>query len=345
MDIAAEIRAGNRRTLARLITHIEKQAAGAAEALAALFPHSGHAHLIGVTGAPGTGKSSLVAKLAAAFRAEGQTVAILAIDPTSPFTGGAILGDRIRMRELSGDPGVFIRSMATRGDLGGLARAADDVITVMDAAGFDVVLIETVGAGQAEVEIARHAHTVIVVEAPGLGDDIQAIKAGILETADILAVNKADDPRAANTERALRAMLELGRITGQARLMHHGRLLDITTPDSSGEVGDSHEAGWDVPVVLTNALTGDGVAGLLHQIRRHQAHLRQSGELAGRERTRISAELERMLRDALFDRLLAGIEPGELARIVSRVTAREMTPAKAVRLLMNDIEQTETDKH
>lgn len=342
MDVTTEILAGNRRTLARLITHIENQSAGAADALAALFPHSGHAHLIGVTGAPGTGKSSLVAKLAAALRTEGQTVAILAVDPTSPFTGGAILGDRIRMRELSGDPGVFIRSMATRGDLGGLARAADNAITVMDAAGFDVVLIETVGAGQSEVEIARHAHTVIVVEAPGFGDDVQAIKAGILETADILAVNKADDPRAANTERALRAMLELGRITGQARLMHHGRLLDAEV--QAGKAGEPDGTGWDVPVVLTNALTGDGVAELVQRIHQHQAYLRQSGELAVRERTRIRAELERLLRDALFDRLFDRIGPGELDHIVGRVTAREVTPEAAVRLLLTHLEQPEIDE-
>jgi LAO/AO transport system kinase len=209
MTLTDDLLKGDRRALARLITQIENGAASASEALAALFSHTGSAHLVGVTGAPGTGKSSLVNRLALALRKQERTVAILAVDPTSPFTGGAILGDRIRMRDLAGDPGVFIRSMASRGSLGGLAHASADVIKVLDAAGFGVVLVETVGAGQAEVDIARHTQTVIVVEAPGFGDDVQAIKAGILEIADVLVVNKADDPRARNTERALRMMLDL----------------------------------------------------------------------------------------------------------------------------------------
>ena len=183
-------------------------------ALNELFPYTGQAHLVGVTGAPGTGKSSLVNQLARHYRRPpddqpARSVAIVAVDPSSPFTGGAVLGDRVRMRDLSGDPGVFIRSIASRGALGGLARATAGVVQALDAAGFDMIFIETVGAGQAEVDIARLAHTTLVIEAPGAGDDIQTIKAGILEIADILVVNKADRPGVDNTERALRAMIEM----------------------------------------------------------------------------------------------------------------------------------------
>ena len=204
MDLIADLLGGSRLALSRLLTQVENDTPAGRQALSQLFPYTGRAHLIGVTGAPGTGKSSLVNQLARVYRVgEGfgnpasgvpRRVAIVAVDPTSPFTGGAILGDRVRMRDLAGDPGVFIRSMATRGSLGGLARTTAGMVQVFDAAGFELILIETVGAGQSEVDIARLAHTTLVVEAPGLGDDIQAIKAGILEIADILVINKADRP-------------------------------------------------------------------------------------------------------------------------------------------------------
>ncbi len=215
MNLAEAVLAGERLALARLLTQVENDTPDGRMALDALFAHTGRATLVGITGAPGTGKSSLVNALARCIRhpADGslpRKVGIVAVDPSSPFTGGALLGDRVRMRDLAGDPGVFIRSMASRGALGGLARTTAEVVQVLDAAGFDLILIETVGVGQDEVEIARLAHTTLVVEAPGLGDDIQAIKAGILEIADILVVNKADQPGAENTERALRAMLEMG---------------------------------------------------------------------------------------------------------------------------------------
>ncbi|MFN2152945.1 MAG: methylmalonyl Co-A mutase-associated GTPase MeaB, partial [Anaerolineales bacterium] len=206
MTDTSSIIAGNRLALSRLLTQIENDTTQGRAALNELFPHTGKAHLIGVTGAPGTGKSSLVNRLAYFYRhppqgQEARRVAVVAVDPSSPFSGGAVLGDRVRMKDLAGDPGVFIRSMASRGSLGGLATATAGIVQAFDAAGFEVILIETVGAGQAEVDIARLAHTTLVVEAPGLGDDIQAIKAGILEIADILVINKADRPGVENTER------------------------------------------------------------------------------------------------------------------------------------------------
>jgi LAO/AO transport system kinase len=213
--------------MARLITRIENDVAGARAELAQLYAHTGRAHIVGVTGAPGAGKSTLVNELAKACRADSRRVGVLAVDPTSPFSGGAVLGDRIRMRDLSGDPGVFIRSMATRGSLGGLARATASAIKVLDAAGFDVIMVETVGAGQSEVEIAQTAHTVIVVEAAGMGDDVQAIKAGLLEIADVFAVNKADRPGADRTVAALEMLLDLTHAVQSPSEECPSRLLEI----------------------------------------------------------------------------------------------------------------------
>jgi LAO/AO transport system kinase len=214
MSLVESLLAGDRLALSRVLSQVENHTSQGQAALSELFPHAGHAQLVGITGAPGTGKSSLVNQLARYYRQPPQgeqprRVAVVAVDPSSPFTGGAILGDRIRMRDLAGDPGVFIRSMATRGSLGGLAGTTSSLVQVLDAAGFETILIETVGVGQAEVDVAQLAHTVLVVEAPGMGDDVQAIKAGILEIADVLVVNKADQSGATNTERILRGMLEL----------------------------------------------------------------------------------------------------------------------------------------
>ena len=219
---------GDRRALARLLTLVENDDPQGRAALNELYPRTGKAHVVGITGAPGTGKSSFTNQLARIYRnppsGEPRQVAIVAVDPSSPFTGGALLGDRVRMKDHSGDAGVFIRSMASRGAVGGIARATAAVTQVLDAAGFDAVLVETVGAGQSEVEIARLAHTTIVVEAPGMGDDIQAIKAGILEIADILVVNKADLPGAERTEQVLRASLEMGAGSRQAGSGRRGNL-------------------------------------------------------------------------------------------------------------------------
>jgi LAO/AO transport system kinase len=308
----APILSGDRRALARLLTQVENQTPAAEAALAALFPHTGRAHLIGVTGAPGTGKSSLVSELAKVLRRRGDTVGIVAVDPTSPFTGGALLGDRIRMRDLAGDPGVFIRSMASRGALGGLARTTADAVQVLDAAGFTKVIIETVGAGQSEVEIARTAQTVLVVEAPGLGDEVQGIKAGILEIADVLVVNKADLPGAEMALRALRASLEIGHSAAR--------------PADAGA--------WTPPIIPTVAVQGQGLEALAEAVERHRAFLRASGADHARERARLANDLEGRLRTALYQRLLARLRPGQLAQAVDQLLTRELDPARAVQQLV-----------
>lgn len=309
MELVEKVLAGDRLALARLVSRIENNAAEARAALAALYPYTGRAHRVGVTGAPGTGKSTLVNEMTKVWRGRGQTVGIIAVDPTSPFSGGALLGDRIRMRDLAGDPGVFIRSMATRGSLGGLARATGDAVKVLDAAGFDIVLIETVGAGQSEVDIARTAHTVLVVEAPGFGDDVQAIKAGILEIADILVVNKADQPSAEHTARTLRAMLDLG----QAR------------------------RSWQPPILKTVATEGQGVADVVEAVIQHRAYLETSGELARQERERVSAELHHLLREALVARWLHQIQDGQIDAAIERILAREVDPHTAVEELLASV--------
>jgi len=322
---------GSRRALARLISLIEDDPTAAAGCMARLHPRAGRAALVGVTGSPGTGKSTLVNELAKALRSRGHTVGIVAVDPTSPFTGGAILGDRIRMRDLSGDEGVFIRSMATRGSLGGLARATADVVRALDAAGFDVVLIETVGAGQSEVEIARTADTVLVVEAPGLGDEVQAIKAGILEIADVLVVNKADRDGASNTLRALRVMLDLG--AAPRAMRHHGQAMRIPDPHDQSRADDRPPA-WQPPIVQTVAVDGKGIDELVDAIDRHRAHLAASGEGAVRKRLRATTELETILRESLLEQLMQQVGRAGLDDAVDRVAAREIDPYRAARRLM-----------
>jgi LAO/AO transport system kinase len=298
-------------------------------ALSELFPHTGKAHLIGVTGAPGTGKSSLVNQLALHFRKqEERRVAIVAVDPSSPFTGGAVLGDRVRMRDLAGDPGVFIRSMASRGSLGGLARATAGLVQVFDAAGFDIILIETVGAGQAEVEIARLAHTTLVIEAPGLGDDIQAIKAGILEIADILVVNKADRPGVENTLKALRSALELAHPVRHV-FKHHGEVEVVEAPDSP--LYNS----WIPPIQKTVATEGTGVSELAAEIARHAEHLRESGDWAARERSRLGSELEALLQEMLMSRFREQVPESRYEEVLDQIFQRDLAPWEAVRVLLN----------
>lgn len=315
MSVVDRILAGDRLALARLLTQIENEQPEGFESLSALFPHTGRAHLLGVTGPPGTGKSTLVNRLALALRSRTQkAVGVVAVDPSSPFTGGAILGDRIRMRDLSGDPGIFIRSMASRGALGGLARTTSAVVDALDAAGFGWILIETVGAGQAEVEIARTAHTTLVVEAPGMGDDVQAIKAGILEAADLLVVNKADLAGADKTVRALEASLELA-----SGVQRRGGQADET---------------WRPPVLQTVALLGEGIEGVIDAILRHRAHLEATGGRTRRDRERLQAEVLGLLEDALLERFLSAREDAVLGLELERVFARRVSPRQAVQTLL-----------
>ncbi len=325
------VRGGNRLLLARAITRVENQTDDAPALLAALFPCSGRSHIIGVTGAPGTGKSTLVTALAQAYRRADLTVAIVAIDPTSPFTGGALLGDRVRMRALSGDAGVFVRSMATRGSLGGLSKTTGDVVTLLDAAGFDRILVETVGVGQAEVEIASTAHTTLVVEAPGLGDEVQAIKAGILEIADVLVVNKADRPGVDRTLRALEMMLEIEG-DGPRLIRHHGQLMKVETPPELAQA-----AGWKVRVLKTVASEGDGVEDLRTRIEEHRAWLHSSGELAVREQLRIAHGLENIIRSELNRRIVAQMPADGLADMVTAVRTRQIDPYTAANALLRQL--------
>ncbi len=338
MADAAAVLAGDRRALARLLTQIEHGAPEAEPALAALYPHTGRAHLVGITGPPGTGKSSLVSALARVYRGQQSSVAIVAVDPSSPFTGGAILGDRIRMRDLAGDPGVFIRSMASRGSLGGLARSTADMARALDAAGFDRVFIETVGAGQTEVDIARAAQTTVVVEAPGLGDDVQAIKAGLLEVADILVVNKADLPGVDAAVRALRASLDLAMPATRRWDQsdgHHGPARRATAEPVARAAPPNQD--WAVPIVTTVATDGRGADDLAAALDRHHAHLRGSGGLAQRERERLTYELELRLRERLLEGLTRRVGPEAIAAAIDRLLAREIDPAGAARELADRV--------
>ena len=289
--------AGDRRALARLLTAVESRSPAAEAALRLLHPLAGQAHLVGITGAPGSGKSTLVAGLIAEVRRVGRTVAVIAVDPSSPITGGALLGDRVRMQAFAGDDGVFIRSMASRGHAGGLATTTTTAATVLDAAGFDLVLIETVGTGQSEVEVAAAADTTVVLEAPEMGDEIQAIKAGLLEVADVIAVNKGDRPGAPRTAAQLRAML----------------------------------AG--VEVLVTTATTGEGVPELLAALDRHRAATPAAGG-DGSRRARAAALVWALLGDRVRERL-TGLDLGEAtAAVLDAVAAHALDPyAAADRLL------------
>lgn len=333
MDLVESVLAGSRLALARVLTQIENGTAEGRAALNILFPHTGSAHLIGVTGAPGTGKSSLVNQLARYFRSptegEPRRVGIVAIDPSSPFTGGAILGDRVRMRDLAGDPGVFIRSMASRGSLGGLATATSGIVQALDAAGFEVILIETVGAGQAEVDIARLAHTTLVVEAPGLGDDIQAIKAGILEIADILVINKADRPGVETTERALRGMLQLAHPVPHVFQNHAGHKID------SPPVPKETAVLWLPPIQRTVATEGTGVPELALEITRHHQFLSKTGELLSRERARLQSELDLLLRETLVARWRENVSADTYDQAIDQIQRRQLSPWQAVEELLH----------
>jgi LAO/AO transport system kinase len=331
-SLTKSILSGERGSIARLLTQVENESPEGLAALDELFPYTGKAHLIGVTGAPGTGKSSLVNQIALLYRRKAggnpKRVAIVAVDPSSPFTGGAVLGDRVRMRDLAGDPGVFIRSMASRGSLGGLAQATAAMVQVFDAAGYEVILIETVGAGQTEVDIARLAHTTLVVESPGLGDEIQAIKAGILEIADIIVVNKADLPGVENTERALKGMLDLAHPVEKV-FRHHGQAMVIPASEPA------NASSWLPPILRTIATDGTGVEGLLAAIEQHRQHLRQSGDWVQRERTRLESEFEGLLTETLVTQFRAHVPNVRYDQVVDRLVQRKLSPWEAVKELLN----------
>jgi len=304
--LVQEALAGERRALARLLSLVENGEPEGREALRLLYPRSGRAHVVGITGAAGSGKSTLIFALARALRAQDKKVGIVAVDPTSPFTRGALLGDRIRMQGLTSDPGVFIRSMASRGAIGGLAPATMDVVTVLDAVGKDVVIVETVGAGQDEVEIMDAAHTVVVVTVPGTGDEIQAIKAGIFEIAHILVVNKADLPRADLLARQLAEFVNLER-----------------------------EDGWRVPVVQTVAIRDDGVTSLVEALEAHRQHLLSTTAL---ERVRREQARRRLL-SALHRQLWGLVEQtvqseGGWEEAVEAVAQRQVDPFTAAQEIM-----------
>jgi GTPase len=313
--LIAEARAGRRKSIARLMSLAESSSAAAKPAMAELHRHTGRAHVIGLTGVPGSGKSTMVRALAQKFRESGRTVGIVAVDPSSPFSGGAILGDRIRMLDLAGDPGVFIRSMATRGALGGLARATLDVVDVLDAAGFEVILIETVGVGQDEVDVVQAAHSVVVVSAPGLGDEIQAIKAGVLEIADIHVVSKCDRIEASETVADLRAMLRLGSL---------GR--------------DAHSA-WKAPVVATSAQKREGIDHLIEAIDAHRLHLAESGDLPARNRRILQMRILKAVEDIVRERLLRENRDA-LDRLLDSALGRELDPYTAARRLLYEADAT-----
>jgi len=315
---------GDRLALARAISRVEDDAEDAASIVQAVFAHTGKAHFVGVTGAPGTGKSTLVSALVGSYRASGVTVGVLAVDPTSPFSGGALLGDRVRMTSHSGDTGVFIRSMATRRGAGGLAKASAEAMLLLDAAGFDCVLVETVGAGQAEIEIASVADTVMVVEAPGLGDEVQAIKAGLLEIADIFAVNKADRKGATRTVAALEMMLETGGAAAQP-IFHHGQHMETEAAASESDAGE----GWSIPVLETVAVSGGGVAQLRDALECHRAWLDESGERAAREGRRLDHMLQTLVQAEVLARMERALPPDLRRHLVEKMQQRETDPYSA----------------
>ncbi len=304
-DLIDRFLAGERRALSRILTRVENGTAEGREYLRRLYPRSGRAHTIGVTGSAGSGKSSLTGALAAELRKRGHEVGIIAVDPSSPFTQGAILGDRIRMQDLILDPGVFVRSMASRGALGGLAPTIDDAVAVMDAFGFPYVFIETVGAGQDEVEIAGTALTTVLVNNPGTGDDIQALKAGIIEIADVLVVNKADRPGADVLVSQLRALLSLAPSEGR-----------------------------EVPILSTVATTGDGVPELVDAIDGHRAWLDSSGELAEHRRQEARHQVLSVAQRMLLERIRAATSEDTLGALVAQVADRSLDPKSAAEKLI-----------
>jgi len=305
-DLFQPLLDGHPRALARAISWMENGHPEARNLMALLWPHMGRAVVVGLTGAPGAGKSTLTDQLARSLRADGQKVGILAVDPTSPFSGGAILGDRIRMNHIADDPGIFIRSMATRGALGGLARATQDAIDLLDAAGYDVVLVETVGVGQDEVDVVSCVQTCIVVLIPGMGDDIQAIKAGIMEVADIFVINKADRDGVEKVEREIEGMKSLSTLRP-----------------------------WDPPVLRTVAAHGQGIQEVLGQIREHGVWLREHGGLAAKAMERAKLRFASLLAEEASRRARARVGSGRVDELIHSIADRHLDPYAAVAAVLD----------
>ena len=321
------VKKGNVRAIARMISLAEANKEESLDALSEIYRLTGNAHVIGVTGVPGCGKSSLVKALAKAIRNSGRTVGIIAIDPSSPFSGGAILGDRIRMAELTGDEGVFIRSMATRGAMGGLARASLDAVDVLDAAGFDIILIETVGVGQDEVDIVRAAHTIAVISAPGLGDEIQAIKAGVLEIADIHVVSKCDRPDAYKTVSDISNMLTLGSKSSK----RYGLNLQCNEKNKTIDVSFDD---WRKIVIATSAETGIGIKQLLTSIDNHIRHLNKTGEINERRRDIAKMRVIKITEDLIRQKFRK--KQHSFSSMVESVLKRTITPRRAAEELLKN---------
>jgi LAO/AO transport system kinase len=301
-NLISQLRSGDSHALARAISTVENHTRGWVELLKALFPHTGKARTMGLTGAPGAGKSTLVDQLAKHYREQKHTIGIIAVDPTSPYTGGAILGDRIRMQQHFSDPGIYIRSMATRGSLGGLARTTADVALVLDAAGRDLVLIETVGVGQDEIDIVRLADVTVVILVPGMGDDVQTIKAGIMEIADIFVINKVDHDGAERVEREIRAMQSLAIRADQ----------------------------WTPPIVKTVATDGQGIQELGDAIAAYEAHQNKLGLASQRKVQNWEVRLLEMLRDSLLQHARAALPDDELSRLAAQVAEHKRDPYSVV---------------
>jgi LAO/AO transport system kinase len=297
-SLIESLRSGDARTLARAISTVENRAPGWSELLKALFPHTGRARIIGLTGSPGAGKSTLVDQLARRYRQEDRTVGIIAVDPTSPYTGGAILGDRIRMQDHFADSGIYIRSMATRGSLGGLARTTADVASVLDASGRDVILVETVGVGQDEIDIVRLADITVVILVPGMGDDVQTIKAGIMEIADIFVINKSDREGAERVEREIRALQSLA----------------------------TRNDGWTPPIVKTVANEGKGVQELAAAIAEYESYLRREDRAQRKSVENWQERLVEMLRDAMLEKARVQLGDGNLAKLAAEVAEHKRDP-------------------
>ena len=333
-ELSASVVARDTRAIARALRNVDDRVPGYLDLLKGLFPSTGKAWVVGITGNPGAGKSTLTDRLIETLRAQGKTVGVLCVDPSSPYTGGAILGDRIRMSRHSNDAGVFIRSVATRGHLGGLSRSARDMVRVLDAAGFDVVLVETVGVGQDELEITRTAHTTLVVMAPGLGDEVQAIKAGLLETADVFAVNKADREGADGTMRDLELMIALGTeamvASGKMRghVVHGGVKVDAL-PNAPAAPAER----WTPPIQRCVSTRGEGIAQLLVSLERHRVWI--SSTEAGRERRRVrlTEEVREALRETLIDAATTALAK-ELDVAAAAVEARSLDPYTATEQLL-----------